>query len=233
MRWAVAASGLMLAAVLLGAAERAPNTLTDEEKAAGWELLFDGQTAAEWRNFRRDELTGRGWTVENGCLKLRANGQGGGDICSRQKYANFELSLEVWMTPGANSGVMYHVTDEVDPCWQSGPEVAIQEEPADRRNKHSFGALYDMVAPNENKLLKPPGEWNELRIKLDGDRGEHWLNGQRIVEYQRFGAEWDALVAGSKFKDMPRFGKEREGFICLQDHGNELWFRNIKVRRLP
>lgn len=222
--------GLPAALLLAAAAESEPNTLTPDEEAAGWQLLFDGQTAEHWRNFRRDELRGAGWQVEDGCLKLRANGRRGGDICSREKWAEFEFSLDVRLTRGANSGVMYHVNDEVDPCWHTGPEVAIQEEPNDRLNKHSFGALYDMIAPSADRVLVELGGWNRLYIKLAGGRGEHWVNGRKVVEYERYGETWDTLVAASKFAEFPRFGREREGYLCIQDHGNEVWFRNLKLR---
>ncbi|NUQ01691.1 MAG: DUF1080 domain-containing protein, partial [Armatimonadetes bacterium] len=204
-----------------------PNTLTTAERQAGWRLLFDGESTAAWRGFRRKEFPARGWTVEAGTLHLSA---GGGDLVTVEQFANFEFSLEWKASPGANSGLMYRVTEEVSPSWASGIEVQILD---DRGTDalHSAAAAYELYPP-ENKTLHPAGEWNQLTLVVRGSQVEHWLNGNRVVAYDLASDDFRARVAASKFRTMPRFGKEPRGHLVIQDHGNEFWFRNLKIRVL-
>lgn len=207
-----------------------PNTLSEAERAAGWRLLFDGRSTEHWRGFRQPTFPSHGWVVEDGCLHVLEHG-GGGDIITVDKFENFELAIDWCCSPGANSGIMILVTEEVSPSWYSGPEIQILDEPTPNDSRFSCGSMYELYPP-QNKQLRPAGEWNSFRLVLRDGHGEHWLNGIKICEYQIGSDDWNARVAQSKFKDMPRFGKERVGHIVLQDHGHELWFRNIKVREL-
>jgi hypothetical protein len=221
-----------------------PNTLTPAEKAAGWKLLFDGQTTKGWRGFRRDHFPLEGWVISDGAIKHVA-GQGrqsqhGGDIITLGQYDHFELQLEWRLTPGANSGIKYLVAEEMVKAGHSGLGFEMQvlddeRHPDAKQGKdgnRTAGALYDLIAPR-NKVLRPVGEWNQARLLVHGRRVEHWLNGVKIVEYERGSDRLKALIAGSKYKDIPGFGEVSKGHILLQDHGDEVWYRSIKLRELP
>ncbi|ELR73750.1 Putative secreted glycosyl hydrolase [Fulvivirga imtechensis AK7] len=217
------------------------NQLTVQEKKEGWKLLFDGQTTAGWRKFKEDKV-GSAWKVANGTLYLdnsRKDGWqvvGGGDIITDQEYEDYELTLEWKVEEGGNSGVIYNVVenDEYDYVWQTGPEMQILDNvkhPDGRIEKHRAGDLYDMI---ETKFVtvKPGGEWNRIRIVSKGGHVEHWQNGYKVVEFQMHTPEWQDMIRNSKFKDMPGFGQAKKGHIALQDHGDKVWFRNIKIREL-
>lgn len=211
-----------------------PNTLLADEQAAGWKLLFDGTTTANWRGFRQQTFPAKGWEVADGCLHLGP--AGGGDLMTDQAFENFELSLEWNASRGANSGVMFRVTEDVVPSWHAGPEIQILDDYGANTapdNIHSAGALYELYAPPKDKGLRPAGEFNELRLIVNGQHVEQWLNGRKIAEYDIGSDDWNARVAKSKFKGLPRFGTERKGHLLLQDHGYELWFRSIKIHELP
>jgi len=206
-----------------------PNTLTVAERAAGWKLLFDGESTNGWRGFRKEGFP-EGWEVANGTIH---HVKGGGDLITTGQYANFELQLDWMVTPGTNSGLMYRVSEEAAPAWHSGPEIQIHDEPEPKFDKNSCGSLYDLYPPGENKQVKPAGEWNHFRLLLDGNHAEHWLNGQWILTYTIGSADWQQRVKASKFAPLPLFGNQPSGYLCLQDHGHELWFRNLKIRELP
>lgn len=206
-----------------------PNTLTAAERAAGWRLLFDGETTNGWRGFRKEGFP-EGWEVANGTIH---HVKGGGDLITVDQFANFELQLDWMVTPGTNSGLMYRVSEEASPSWHSGPEIQILDEPEPQFGKNSCGSMYDLYPPGENKQVNPAGEWNHFRLLLDGDHAEHWLNGQWILTYTIGDADWQRRVQASKFAPLPLFGKQPSGHLCLQDHGHELWFRNVKIRELP
>lgn len=221
----------------------APNTLTKAEEAAGWRLLFDGQTTKGWRNYRKESI-GSSWKVVNGALMLDAqkdpNGgwqaKDGGDIVFEDEFENFELRLEWKIMPCGNSGIMYlvHESDAYDYPWMTGPEMQVLDNtchPDARIDKHRAGDLYDLIAC-QYETVKPAGSWNSVRLIKQGDRVEHWLNGRKVVAFTMGDKAWKEMLANSKWKDFSDFGTYRKGRIALQDHGDVVWFRNIKVREL-
>jgi len=228
----------------------APNTLTDAERAAGWTLLFDGQTLHGWRGLGFTGIPTAHWVVADGTIKkvasgkfpVQADGQPleGGDLISEGKYRDFELSWEWKVTPGANSGVKYNVSESlsttVAPTHAAkGFEYQMLDDDRHEDGKlptHRASALYDLVAANERKQLRPVGEWNVSRIVLVGGHGEHWLNGEKVVEYDLGTAHMDSALAASKYRSMAWFADRRRGHIALQDHGDEVYFRSIKIRDL-
>jgi len=224
MRLALASLVVLLLVRTTLAADPAPNTLTDEEKAAGWKLLFDGKTTDGWRNYNKTTI-GPGWKVENGTL-VRGTEQGG-DIVTKDKYAAFELSLEYNISKGGNSGLIYHVEETSNPPWHTGPEVQIQD--VGGSDKQKAGWVYQLY-PSEVETTKPAGEWNQLKILITPEKCATWMNGKLYNEYVKGSKDWDEKVAKSKFAKLPNFGKPTTGVICLQDHNNPVSFRNIKIR---
>lgn len=223
----------------------APNTLTAEEKAAGWKLLFDGKTTEGWRGFHADSFPAQGWSIQEGAIRRapRAPGQtggGGGDIITTGTYENFELALDWKLSVGGNSGVKYLVAEQPDRKGRSGVSWEMQilddqnhpDAKAGMNGNRKTGALYDLIAPS-TPAARPAGEWNHSRLVVEGRRVEHWLNGKRIVQFEIGSPEMKALIATSKYKDIKGFGDATRGHLLLQDHGDEVSFRNIKVRELP
>jgi hypothetical protein len=226
-RYFAAFAVLLILALPALAAEpdKAPNTLTDAEKAAGWKLLFDGKTTEGWRNYKKDTI-GPGWKIEDGAL-VRAE-KGAGDIITKDQYGAFELSLEYNISPGGNSGIMYHVTEEGGTPWQTGPEIQVQDN-KDGHDPQKAGWLYQLY-PSETDATRPAGQWNTVRILITPEKCEHCMNGVKYCEYVKGSKDWDERVAKSKFGKMPLFGKATRGYISLQDHGNLVSYRNIKIR---
>lgn len=218
----------------------APNTLSDAEKLAGWKLLFDGKTTAGWHSFNQ-KTAAKKWVVEDGALTLNPNAPGAveanGDLVTDEVYSNYELCLDWKIAACGNSGVIYNVVE--DPkytwAWQTGPEMQIIDNPCHPDGKivkHRAGDLYDLIASSK-ETVKPAGQWNEARLVNRNGKVEHWLNGTKVVEVDMTGDAWKKLIAGSKFKEMPDFGKTTSGRIMLQDHGGDrVWFRNMKIRQL-
>jgi len=209
------------------------NGAETRHKPGKWEVLFDGKTTDKWRGYKMNSFPDQSWKVEDGILKTVPGGNGS-DIVTKENYGNFELELEWKVTSGANSGIMYHVAEDFDAPYQTGPEMQVLDDDkhADGKNpKTSAGALYDLIAP-KNKSLKPVGQWNKVRIVAQGSHVEHWLNGVKVVEYDLASPELKELIARSKFKDWSKFGQEKIGHIDLQHHGDEVWYRKIRVRRL-
>ncbi|MEL6986995.1 MAG: family 16 glycoside hydrolase, partial [Bacteroidota bacterium] len=224
-------------------ANYANNTLTPTEAAEGWELLFDGKTTNGWRNFRKQSI-GSSWVVKDGAISLASikkedgawQAKDGGDIITDKPYENFELNLEWKISNCGNSGIIYSVveSDEYDYVWQTGPEMQILDNtchPDTRYPTHRAGDLYDMIEC-KYVTVKPAGQWNQIRlIKKDG-HVEHWQNGVKVVEFDMYNDQWNKMIANSKFKDMKGFGLAKSGHISLQDHGDPVSFRNIKIKRL-
>jgi hypothetical protein len=202
-------------------------------KPGKWQVLFDGKSADKWRGYKMNSFPDHSWKVEAGTIKTIA-GAGGPDIVTKEKFGNFELELEWKVSPGANSGIMYRVAEAAAAPYETGPEMQVLDDDkhADGRDpKTSAGSLYALIAP-KNKKLQPVGQWNKVRIVVQDSQVAHWLNGVKVVEYELGSAELNQLIARSKFNDMPRFAKEKTGFIDLQHHGDEVWYRKIRVRRL-
>ena len=229
--------GLVAAVALAqekGVQSMSANQLTPAEKAAGWKLLFDGQTADGWRGYRKEGFPDKGWVVTDGCLRV-VGGAKGGDIITKDQYGDFELALEWRVAPRANSGIMYRVTEKHGASWQTGPEYQLLDDLGTGTapdNPHSAGALYDLYAPSSGKVVKPAGEFNQTRILIKDNRLVHWLNGVKIVECRLDSDDWKQRIANSKFSKYEGFGMQPKGYIALQDHGNDIWFRNIKIRDL-
>jgi hypothetical protein len=213
-------------------AKRALNALTREERNQGWELLFDGKSMSQWRNYGKDTLTG--WKIQDG--NMVALGEGSNDIITKEVFGNFELSLEWKTSPQGNSGIFFHVVEGKHPAlYETGPEYQIIDEagwPDKLEEWQKAAANYAMHTAPPTKKLKPVGEYNQSMIVVKTEHVEHWLNGQKVVEYQLWTPEWEKLVRDGKWKDYPDYGRARDGHLGLQDHGNVTWFRNIKVRRL-
>jgi len=224
-------------------AEVAPNTLTDGEKAEGWTLLFDGASTDGWRAHRGEAFPSKGWVARDGTLTVLKAG-GGGDIVTRRAFRAFELAVEFRVTPGANSGIMYFTQDAGErntPVRSLEFQVLDDERHADARRgrdgNRTVGALYDLVAPGPAKLSRPAGEWNHalIRTSSDGRKVEHWLNGRLVLAYDRGSESFRAARAASKFAEAKYgagYGEWPEGRILLQDHGDEVSYRSLKIREI-
>ena len=208
------------------------NALSSTERGAGWRLLFDGKTTAGWRAYDRPEMPG-GWQVVDGALTRAA--RGGGDIITSASFRNFDLSLDWKLQPGGNSGIFYRAALGSDAIYFSAPEMQVLDDAVHVDGKSeltSAGAVYGLY-PAARGIVRPVGEWNTARILVDGNRVEHWLNGQKIAEYELGSEDWRRRVNSSKFKAWREYGQAAEGHIGLQDHGDWVAFRNIKIRVLP
>jgi hypothetical protein len=198
---------------------------------SGWRPLFDGRTTAGWRGFRMDTVPG-GWQVVDGALTRVGEG---GDIITTDQFANFELELEWSVVPGGNSGIMFRVTEDSDATYKSGPEMQVLDDAAHRDGQSRLtaaGANYGLDAAPVG-VVKPAGEWNAVRLVVNGPHVEHWLNGVKVVEYELWSPAWEAKVAATKFAQWPGYGRARAGHIALQDHGDRVAYRNIRIRVLP
>jgi hypothetical protein len=208
----------------------AMNTLTAAEKAAGWKLLFDGKTITGWRGFRTPTPP-TGWKAVDGLLVRQS---GGGDLMTVDQYGDFELSLDWKIPPGGNSGVMFRISGEGDETWHSGPEMQILDNTLHKDGANpltSAGSNY-AVHPPVRDVTKPVGEWNTARLVVKGAHVEHWLNGVKVVDYELWTPDWDKRVQTSKFGKIPPYGRAKRGHIAIQDHGDVVSFRNIKIRPL-
>jgi hypothetical protein len=196
-----------------------------------WRVLFDGETLTGWRTYQRDDVRD-GWAVVDGNLTRVGSG---GDIITEDQFGNFELELEWNVSPGGNSGIFFRATVEADRIYHSAPEMQVlddDEHPDGASLLTSAGADYGLHAVPEH-LAKPPSEWNAVRIVVDGAHVEYWLNGEKAVEYELWSPDWEARVANSKFAEWPEYGRATRGHIGLQDHGDWVAYRNIKIRELP
>lgn len=212
------------------------NTLTTAEIKDGWKLLFDGTTMNGWRSYRNKTTTS--WEVSQGQLHARANITGltdkRSDIITTDQYGDFELSIDWKISHEGNSGILYHVTEEFEGSYKSGPEYQLIDDegfPEHLEDWQKTAADYAMH-PTTSRPTNPAGEYNHSRIIFKAGHVEHWLNGIKVVEFQAWTPEWFALKAKGKWKDVPGYGMAKKGFIALQDHGSEVWFRNIKIKAL-
>jgi hypothetical protein len=201
--------------------------------AQEWSVIFDGKSTDALRGYKEKSFPDKVWVIDGDAIKAIAGR--GGDIITKETYADFELEMEWKISSGGNSGVMYRVAETNGPAWYSGPEMQVLDDKkhGDGKNpKTSAGALYDLIAPNKDKKLNPVGEWNTAKIVIKNGHVEHWLNGAKVVEYEWDSPEVRALIEQSKFKDMKDFMKEKSGHIAFQHHGDTVWYRNIRIRRL-
>ncbi len=206
--------------------------LTAEEQRAGWRLLFDGRTAAGWRGFKSSTLP-PGWQAIDGALTRVAET---GDIVTDDQFQDFELTLEWKVAPGGNSGIFFRVGEapDLEWVWQTGPELQVLDDARHRDGENpetSAGACYGLY-PAHRGVVRPAGEWNQVRLLVQGSHVEHWLNGRKVVEYELGSPDWEDRVRRSKFGEMPRYGREPRGHIALQDHGDWVAYRNLKIRAL-
>ena len=240
---------VFVAPFVADAQSSAPNSLTAAEKAAGWHLLFDGSTFNGWRGLGYDSVPTAHWKIVNGTITKVAkkdvakmpDGQpaNGGDLMTTGAWRDFELTFEWKVPPGSNSGLKYNVSEELSTKSANhaalGFEYQVLDDSLNSDNKiptHRAGSLYDLITPNADKHLMPVGQWNQSRVVLRGNHGEHWLNGKKIVSYDLGSARMDSLLAKSKYHTIPGFADRREGHIVLQDHNDEASFRSIKIRAL-
>ena len=219
------------------------NTISEREAKEGWKLLFDGKTTNGWRGAKLDKFPAKGWVVEDGILKVLAGNGGestnGGDIVTTRTYRNFILKVDFKITKGANSGIKYFV----DPSMNKGAGSAIgcefqilddlrhPDAKLGVKGNRKLGSLYDLIPAPANKPFDI-NKFNTAMIVVRGNHVEHWLNGVKLLEYERNNQEWNALVAYSKYKNWPNFGNFTDANILLQDHGNEVWFKNVKILEL-
>ncbi len=216
------------------------NSLTAQEKKEGWKLLFDGKTTTGWRNFNSDKIN-PGWKVADGSLYLdttKVNGKvvAAGDIVTVDEYENYELSIDWKIQACGNSGIIFNVQEgsKYTASYQTGPEMQVLDNACHldaKIIKHRAGDLYDLISCS-TETVKPAGEWNQAKLIANKGHYTFWLNGVKTVEFDMGTPQWNEMVAGSKFKDMPDFGKFTKGRIDLQDHGNMVSFRNIKIKEL-
>lgn len=200
-----------------------------------WEILFDGSGLDRWRGFRRDDVPAA-WSVQDGALAFTPVDDEAqrGDILSRDVFGDFELRLEWRVAEGGNSGIIYRVTEDERATWLSGLEMQVLDDARHSDGQipsHRAGALYDLVVPPAG-ITRPVGEWNEARIEVRGNRVRHWLNGHLTADVEIGSDDWNERLAASKFADVPSFAAASEGHIALQDHGDPVWYREIRVRRL-
>lgn len=216
------------------------NTLSDDEHAAGWTLLFDGVSTDGWRGYGMAEFPAGGWKVENGELIGQAisGNMDGGDIITAMEFKDFELSFDFKVGPEGNSGVFYRVKEHDGAgLWQVAPEYQVLDDPAYiamgtmDMTTHLTGDNYDLHSAAE-RSLNPTGEWNTGRIAVSGNHVEHWLNDRMTIAYEFYTDDWEARVAASKFRDEEHYARAATGSIGLQDHGTPVWYRNVKIRPL-
>ena len=230
--FAAALAVSLLATLGAHAAEQAPNKLTEQERSAGWKLLFDGKTTDGWRSFKKSGFPAAGWVVEGDTLKHVAKG-GGGDIISDDAFTDFDLQFEWRIASGANSGVKYFVSEErSSPLGHEYQLIDDERHPDGKVGPHRTTASFYDVLPPGKKSMSLPGEFNHSRILVTGNHVEHWLNGQKVLEYEMDSESLKAALAKSKFKDVKGFGLPVKGHILLQDHGDEVAFRNMKIKDL-
>ncbi|NJK84053.1 MAG: DUF1080 domain-containing protein [Saprospiraceae bacterium] len=221
--------------------ELSHNTLTEAEKNEGWQLLFDGSSLDQWKGYNKLSV-GNSWQIDAGVLQLKVDGgsMDGNDIITKEQFRNFIFQTDFKLSKGTNSGIFYFVKEVADePIWFNAPEYQLIDDEGyvassgqELTKKHLTGDNYDLQSAAEGKKLNPVGEWNTAKIVVNNGRVEHYLNGEKTVEYDVNSEEWANLVAASKFSTYATYGKTNPGHIGLQDHGQEIAFRNIKIKKL-
>ena len=223
-----------------------PNTLSDRQKAEGWQLLWDGATTEGWRSAKAPDFPVEGWTVGDGMLQVWENGGAesthGGDIITVDQYENFWLSVDFKLTKGANSGIKYFVRPDLYNVVEASA-IGCEFQLLDDKNhpdahlgvndNRTLGSLYDLIKADKGDAWYNAGQWNTAWVKVEGNHVEHWLNGTKILEYERNNQMFNALVQCSKYKNWENFGNHQKGHILLQEHGNEVFFRNVLIKELP
>jgi hypothetical protein len=219
---------LIISVLVVGCCRPTPSS----PAADGWTVLFDGSSTAAWRGYKRADFPADAWVIDGNTLKTVPGHEV--DLITREQYQDFDLELEWKVAKESNSGIMFHVTEDFPETYFTGPEMQVVDDDntKDGRDpKTSAGSLYALIAP-QNKKYNPYGQWNKARIVVQGPHVEYWLNGGKVLEYELGSEKFEKLVAASKFNTMPKFAKKPTGYISLQNHGGELWYRNVKVRRL-
>lgn len=230
---------LFLAALLTGCATQtvstnaeahwqAPNTLTPDEEREGFRLLFDGSTLSGWRAFKRQDVSV--WRVQDGAIYQ--NGGDGADLMTVEEFGDFELRMEWKIAPGGNSGIFYRATEEYPEIYWSAAEMQVLDDAAHENGRNRLtaaGSNYGLYAAPAG-IVRPAGEWNVVRIIARGRHVEHWMNGVKVVEYEIGSPEWTAKVAASKFHEWPNYGLAPRGHIGVQVHGNEVWYRSVRIK---
>jgi len=222
----VVALVVLLQALASGVAEAKPK----------WQVLFDGKSTTSWRGFRRQTFPEKCWVIEKGSLKTVAGCDKSDqiDIITTSKFRNFEFEIEWRVAPGANSGIVYLVSEDEDQTWKTGPEMQVlddEKHPDGKIANTSAGSLFALIAP-ANKTLRPVGEYNKARLVVQKGHVEHWLNGKKVLEYDLASENLASLIAQSKFKNFRQFARISEGHIALQFHGDNVWYRNARVREI-
>ena len=236
MRKFYTASMVIVLAGLLPSTLSAQNSLTNQEKKQGWKLLFDGKSTSGWKTFNADKVSAA-WKVSNGELYLdKSVKEGRGDLITTSEFQDYELSIDWKIDACGNSGIIFNVVEDpkYSNTYLTGPEMQVLDNschPDAKIIKHRAGDLYDLISCT-TETVKPAGEWNQARIISNKGKMEFWLNGTKVVEFTMHTPQWDEMVANSKFKIMPEFGDALKGHIALQDHGDKVWFRNIKIREI-
>ena len=209
------------------------NTLTASEQKAGWVLLFDGKTTNVWRTYKN--LPSDGWEVTNGEIHCKQTGvEHRADLITKDQYADFELAIDWKVGKSANSGIIYRANEEHPASYESGPEYQLIDDNGYTEKLEDWqksGSDYAMHPPSK-LAARPMGEYNHTVIKVKGNHVEHWLNDVKVVDFEIGTPEWFRLKEKSKWKDIKDWGQARSGYICLQDHGGGIWFKNIKIRKL-
>lgn len=218
------------------------NHLTEQQKADGWQLLFDGQSASGWHKYGGGPV-GSAWKIVDGTFYLDTSSKkdgkivGGGDIVTDEDYENFHLQLDWKISQNGNSGIMFYVKDDSDKYkkpYETGPEMQVLDNnghPDAKIIKHRAGDLYDLISCSK-ETVKPAGEWNHAEIKVVNGKLDLYLNGENVVSTTMWDDNWKQMIAKSKFKQWKDFGTYKKGKICLQDHDNQVWYRNIMIKKL-
>lgn len=212
-------------------AGRSPVVASSDSAQPGWRTLFDGTSLAAWRGYHQQDVPDD-WKIADGTLMRVKNGP---DLITRDQFQNFELTLDWKISEGGNSGILYRVSEEGDETYFSGPEMQVLDDtrhPDGKSRLTSAGSDYALY-PAAEGVVKPVGEWNSVRLLVNGNHVEHWLNGTKVVEYELGSPDWEKRVAESKFKQWPLYGRVTKGHIALQQHGGAVWYRNVRIKVLP